>query len=90
VFAGLQQGQVDRSRLSPNATAFFSEQALADLAASLGPLGTPASFVPTGSGFRGGMQYRGYRVKAGGRTFGVTTFTLPDGRLEQFMVDPAE
>lgn len=90
IFAELQQGRIDRARFSANGNAFFDAQALADHAASLGPLGAPTEFTARGSGQRGGMTFRRYRVRVGGRLFGVTTYALPDGTLEQFMVDPAE
>ena len=86
IFAALQQGKLDRGLFSPNANAYFSEQALADFAASLGPLGVPQEFVQTGQGLRGGMSFRSFRIRAGGKTLSLTTFTLPDGKLEQYQI----
>ncbi len=89
IFEGLQHGTIDRSLFTPNANAYFSEQALKDFASSLGPLGTPTSFVQTRQSNRGGMILRSYRVGFQGRTLRAWTFEMPDGTLEQFQVAPA-
>jgi CubicO group peptidase (beta-lactamase class C family) len=86
IFGDLQQGRIDRSLFSDNANAYFSQQALADFAASLGPLGSPDSFVANPKGFRGGMVARNYRVHAGGKNLSLTTFILPNGKLEQYQI----
>src|SRR5215471_5982187 len=86
IFADLQHGHIDRSLFSANANAYFSEQALADFAASLGPLGVPDSFVASPKGFRGGMTARNYRIRAGGKNLVLSTFILPDGKVEQYQV----
>jgi CubicO group peptidase (beta-lactamase class C family) len=86
IFDGLQHGRIDRSLFSSNANAYFTEQALADFAASLGPLGAPESFVGNPKSLRGGMIGRTFRIRAGGRNLSLTTFTLPDGKLEQFQI----
>ena len=90
IFAELQRGRIDRTAFSPNANAYFSAQAIADFAASLAPLGTPAEFVQTSQGLRGGMTSRAYRIRCGPTTLNLTTFTLPDGKLEQYQVARAE
>jgi hypothetical protein len=53
MFEGLQHGRINRSLFTLNANAYFSEQALADFASSLGPLGTPQEFVELAHGLRG-------------------------------------
>ena len=88
ILVGLQQGSIDRSLFTANANAYFSPQALADFASSLGPLGAPQSFVQTGQQYRGGMLERSYRVTFVGRTLRVWTYELPDGKLEQYQVAP--
>jgi hypothetical protein len=37
---------------------------------------------------RGGMTYRGYHVRCGKQNYGVSTFVMPDGKIEQFIVTP--
>lgn len=90
VLAGLQAGQIDRHLFSPNANDYFSEQVLADFRASFADLGQPTGFVQTESAWRGGMDFRSYRVSYAKRTMAVTVRTLPDGRIEQFQIDQAD
>ena len=86
VFLGLQKGSLDRSLFTSNANAYFGEQALRDLAASLAPLGAPAEFTQERQSLRGGMTVRRYKVVLGKQTLRVTTLTMPDGKLEQYIV----
>ena len=90
IFEGLQKGQLDRALFTSNANAYFSEQALKDFAASLAPLGTPQEFTQIAQSLRGGMTLRRYRVKFPTKTLRAWTFTMPDGKLEQFMVAAVE
>lgn len=87
IFLGLQHGSIDRSLFTPNANAYFSSAALSDFASSLGPLGTPTEFTQTRQALRGGMTFRAFRVRAGGKSMTVTTFMTPDGKLEQYQVE---
>lgn len=89
VFEKLQKGELDRSRLTGNANAYFSKQAVADLASSLAPLGTPAYFYPEFEIKRGDMVRRGFIAWFPERSLHVTTMETPDGRLEQFHVAPS-
>lgn len=89
VYDGLVRGTIDRSLLSPVGNAYFTDEVLADYAASLGPLGPPTEFTPTGKTLRGGMTIRYYRIRAGGVVMGLTTMTLPDGRMDQYLVSRA-
>lgn len=90
IFAGLQKGQIDRSLLTSNNNAYFSDQALKDFATTLGPLGTPSDFTQSAQSLRGGMVLRRYTVKFAKQTFNITTFWMPDGKLEQYIVAAAE
>jgi CubicO group peptidase (beta-lactamase class C family) len=90
IFEGLQHGRIDRALFTSNANAYFSEQALKDFAASLGPLGTPQEFTQVAQSLRGGMTLRRYRVKFPNKTLRAWTFAMPDGKLEQFMVAAVE
>jgi len=90
IFEGLQHGRIDRALFTSNANAYFSEQALKDFAASLGPLGTPEEFTQIAQSLRGGMTLRRYRVKFPNKTLRAWTFAMPDGKLEQFMVAAVE
>jgi hypothetical protein len=42
----------------------------------------------TSYSLRGGMTYRGYAVRCGAKTYGVSTFVMPGGKIEQYIVTP--
>ncbi len=90
IFEGLQHGKIERSLFTENGNAYFSQQALQDFASSLGPLGTPVEFTATGQQLRGGMMFRGFRVKFPDKTLSVTVREMPDGKIEQYQVAAAE
>ena len=86
IYDALARGTIDRSLFTANANAYFTGEVIADYAASLGPLGAPTEFASTGESIRGGMTIRSYRIRAGGRVLDLTTMTLPDGKVEQYIV----
>jgi len=90
IFHGLQQGQIDRSLLAPNLSDYFTAEAVADFRDSLGPLGEPLSFHQTSESLRGGMTFRGFDIVYPGKRLRLTTYTYPDGKLEQYLIAPAE
>jgi len=90
VFDGLQHGRIDRGLFTANANAYFTDGALADFASGLGPLGPPQEFEQATQSLRGGMVARSFRIKCGARTLRLTTFTMPDGRLEQYQIAATE
>lgn len=89
IYDGLVNGTIDRSLFTPDANAYFTDEVLADYAASLKPLGAPRDFTFQGESLRGGMTIRSYRIVAGGVTMGLTTMTLPDGKIDQYIVSRA-
>jgi D-alanyl-D-alanine carboxypeptidase len=86
ILLGLQKGTIDRSLFTDNANAYFDKQCLHDLASSLAPLGPPTDFELVSEGLRGGMTARRYRAKFQKKTLGVSTYAMPDGKLEQYIV----
>jgi D-alanyl-D-alanine carboxypeptidase len=86
VFEDLQKGRIDRSLLTENANFYFNEQALQDYSVSLAPLGKVEALTQTRQRTRGGMTYRGYKVKFPERTLEIWSFEMPDGKIEQFQV----
>jgi hypothetical protein len=86
IFRELQRGKIDRSLFTANANAYFDSQTLADYASSLGPLGEPQSFILAQTENRGGMVYRSFRVLLAEKNLLVSTYELPDGKIEQYMV----
>jgi CubicO group peptidase (beta-lactamase class C family) len=91
LFESFQQGKIDRSLFTPWCNAYFDEQALGDFQTSLAPLGKPASVTQIVEELRGGMTFRVFRVEfvSGAKPVILTTYTEPDGKLEQYMVFPA-
>jgi CubicO group peptidase (beta-lactamase class C family) len=86
IYDGLAKGSLDAGLFTDNAKAYFSPAVIADYQASLGPLGAPTEFVSTGESLRGGMTIRSYRIRAGSVVMDLTTMTLPDGRIEQYLI----
>jgi D-alanyl-D-alanine carboxypeptidase len=90
IFEGLQKGQIDRSQFTSNANAYFTDQALKDFASSLGPLSTPQELTQSSQSLRGGMTLRRYRIRFAQKTLNLTTFILPDGKIEQYQIAATE
>jgi CubicO group peptidase (beta-lactamase class C family) len=90
IFRELQQGRIDRSLLAPNLSDYFTAEALADFQSSLVPLGEPLSFRQTGESLRGGMTFHGFDIVYPGKRLRLTTYTYPDGKLEQYLIAPVE
>jgi CubicO group peptidase (beta-lactamase class C family) len=88
IFEGLQAGTIDRSLFTDNCNSYFSEQALKDFAAGLGPLATPQEFVQVSQGLRGGMTLRVYRIRFAQKVVRAWTYEMPDGKLEQYQIAP--
>ena len=83
-------GRIDRARFTPNANAYFSDEALRDFRDSLSPLGEPTSFTQLRKGLRGGMTVEVYRVVYPTRTLRIILRAYPDGKIEQFLVQPTD
>lgn len=90
IFDGLRRGKIDRSLFTSNGNAYFSDQALADFASSLRKLGKVEEFTQLSQALRGGMTQRRYRVECKKGTVRITTYTMPDGKLEQYQVAAME
>ena len=90
IFAGLQHGKIDRSLFTANCNAYFDKTARGDFESSLAPLGPPATFKQLGQDLRGGMTFRIFSVTFANspQQLRVTTYTMPDGKLEQYLVLP--
>ena len=86
IFDALAEGKIDRSLLTPDANAFFTEQVLGDAAASLKAQGPLVSLKQTSVELRGGMTYRHFEVKFKDKSLHLSTLTMPDGKLEQYLI----
>jgi D-alanyl-D-alanine carboxypeptidase len=90
IYRGLQQGRIDRSLLAPNLSDYFTAEAIGDFKSSLAPLGEPLTFRQTHESLRGGMTFRSFEIVYPEKHLVLTTYTYPDGKLEQYLVAPAE
>jgi D-alanyl-D-alanine carboxypeptidase len=90
IFIGLQHGKIDRSLFTENCNAYFDAEALGDFESSLKPLGTPIEFRQTAKESRGGMTFRIYDIVFATTHVELTTYQMQDGKIEQFIVTPAE
>jgi len=90
IYKGLQKGQIDRSLLAPNLNDYFDAQTLTDYRNSLGPLGDPLTFLQTRERLRGGMTLRVFLIQYPTKRLTLSTYTYPDGKLEQYLVSPAD
>ena len=90
LYHSLQAGRIDRTLLAPNLSDYFTPEALADFQSSLAPLGEPLTFRQTGEQLRGGMTFRAFQIVYPGKHLRLTTYTYPDGKLEQYLIAPTE
>jgi D-alanyl-D-alanine carboxypeptidase len=88
IFTGLQEGKLDRSQLTELCDGYFTHEAVSDFAMSLKPLGVPTSFTQTMESKRGGMTFRVFDVTFPTKKLRVTVYEMPDGKLEQYLVEP--
>ena len=90
IYRDLQQGRIDRTLLAPNLSDYFTPEALADFRDSLAPLAEPLTFHQTREALRGGMTFRVFQIVYPGKHLTLTTYTYPGGKLEQYLIAPAE
>lgn len=90
IYRGLQRGLLDRTQLAPNLNDYFTPQAVSDYESSLGPLGEPLSLRQSGEEQRGGMTFRSFTITYPNRRLRLTTYTMPDGKLEQYLIVPTD
>jgi D-alanyl-D-alanine carboxypeptidase len=90
IFEELQNSRIDHALFTSNANSYFTDQALSDYGSSLGSLGAIQQFVRTAEEGRGGMIFRAYRVSFARKVVLVTIYEMPDGKIEQYLVGPAE
>jgi hypothetical protein len=89
ILTELQQGRLQRSLFTDNANAYFTAEAIHDYASSLAPFGAPRQFCQTGRDERGGMVFRAFTAVFAHRAVIISTYQMPDGRLEQYLIFPA-
>ena len=90
IYRGLQKGIIDRSLLAPNLSDYFTPEAVKDFEASLAPLGEPLSLKQDREELRGGMTFCSFTITYPDRRLRLTTYTYPDGKLEQYLIAPGQ
>ena len=87
---GLQRGQIDRALFTADANFYFNAQTTDDFRTSLAPLGRLLDAAKANEALRGGMTYRGYTLHFAKGRATLSTYTMADGKIEQFLIEPAE
>jgi CubicO group peptidase (beta-lactamase class C family) len=82
----LADKKLDRSRLTANLASYFTDEAIAEFADTLRPLGALGEVEQVSSARRGGMTFRRYKAKYGGQAMSITVYETDDGKLEQFLI----
>lgn len=87
----LQQGTIDRNALTANCNDYFSADALLDFQHTLAPLGQLTDLVRASTQQRGGMTGSLYRATySNGVKLTISTYTKPDGKIEQLLITARE
>ncbi len=85
-----QANSIDHSQFTELCNQYFTAEAVEDYSQSLKPLGEPLFIAERSHSSRGGMTFRAYRIQFEGRSLSLTTFEMPDGKLEQFLIGPVQ
>jgi D-alanyl-D-alanine carboxypeptidase len=88
MIAALQRGEVDRTLLTPDFSAWLTPQLVRGAAASLGPLGPPVSIAAQVTENHG-TDFVSGRVVFASRAAAVTMRRTPDKKIAQFLITPA-
>jgi len=83
----LAAGTIDRSELTPDASAMFTAQALGDIRRSLAQLGELERVKLDSTALRGGTKHFALTVFYQKRTLQIAEYDTSDGKVEQFFID---
>jgi len=86
VFAQFQSGTIDRSLFTSVGNSVLTAQALADMKASLGPLGPARLIELEHESKRGGMITRRWKILCRSMRLEALERSYPDGQLEEFLI----
>jgi hypothetical protein len=86
VFAGLQAGTIDRRLFTDIGNFYLDAAALADLHASLGPLGSPLDMEMDQQSNRGGMITRHWTIRCRHARLEAVERGHPGGQLDEFLI----
>ena len=87
ILEAFQKGDIDRSLFTSNANFYFSPETVGDYRSSLAPLGAMQALTESRTELRGGMQGRTYTATYATKSLSISTYWMPDGRIEQFLVE---
>jgi CubicO group peptidase (beta-lactamase class C family) len=87
LLADLAEHRLDRTKLTGNANAYFTDAAIDEFAQTLHPLGAVRTVEQTSSAKRGGMTARRYQAKYADKALSISVYETSDGKFEQFLVD---
>jgi D-alanyl-D-alanine carboxypeptidase len=82
----LADKKLDRGTLTSNLSSYFTDEAIAEYADTLRPLGALDGVEQTSSGKRGGMTFRRYKARYGDKAMSISVYETDDGKLEQFLL----
>jgi CubicO group peptidase (beta-lactamase class C family) len=86
----LADKKLDRGKLTANLSSYFTDQAIAEFADTLKPLGAPDAVEQTSTSRRGGMIFRRYKATYGEQAMSLSVYETTDGKLEQFLLSKNE
>lgn len=87
VLDDLQHGNLERDLFTDDAQAYFSDTARTDYKSSLEPLGKLVLLSRQSEQQRGGMTHLSYRAHFERNTVALNIYLLPNGKIEQFLVE---
>ncbi len=90
IVTGLQTGKLDKALFTDDANFYFNAETIEDFYASLAPMGPLTGAEKTGEALRGGMTFRAYTLHFAKGNASLSTYTMADGKLEQFLIGAAE
>ena len=90
ILAMLRKGKLDRSLLTADTNFYFDTETINDFRDSLIPLGALHAVRQCSQSMDGGMIYRVFHLQFETQLLRLTTYTMPDGKLQEFLISPTE
>jgi hypothetical protein len=87
VLEDLQHGELKRELFTDDAKAYFDGTAMGDYQASLAPMGKLVLLNRQNEQQRGGMTHLSYRANFQKDSVALNIYLMPDGKIEQFLVE---
>ena len=87
VLGDLQHGDLKKGLFTDDALAYFSDTARRDYQASLEPLGKVVVLSRQSEQQRGGMTHLSYKAHFERDSVALNIYLMPDGKIEQFLVE---